>query len=66
MWYADYTAALGSVEWWDKLVKLGPGFGNTVKTWLVTKNQHLLEAYDVFDGSGVNVTSDGRPYLGGV
>ena len=31
VWYADDDAALGTTEqlrvWWDKMVKLGPGFG---------------------------------------
>lgn len=45
----------------------GPGFGyvpNPSKTWLVTKDGHCEEASSIFAGSGVNITSDGRPYLG--
>ena len=45
VWYADDI--VGTTEqlcvWWDKLVKLGPGFSyfpNALKTWLVTKDKH--------------------------
>ena len=62
---------MGEVErvraWWDQLVRDGPGFGyfpNAKKTWLVTKSQHHQKACEVFEGTGVNVTSSGRPYLG--
>jgi len=43
---------------------LGPQFGyfvNAAKTWLVTK---LQEAVAGFSGSGIRITSEGRPYLG--
>ena len=45
----------------------GPAFGyfpNPSKTWLVTKQGRFDEASNTFAGSGVNVTLDGRPYLG--
>ena len=39
VWYADDAASLGKVDqirsWWDRLVKLGPGYGyypNATKT----------------------------------
>ena len=71
VWYADDTAALGSVtelrNWWDNLVKLGPDFGyfaNSTKTWLVTKDSCLSSATAAFAGTNVNITSSGRPYLG--
>ena len=47
----------------------GPAFGyfpNPSKTWLVTKQGRFDEASNTFAGSGVNVTLDGRPYLGAV
>ena len=71
VWYADDSAATGTVvqlrEWWDRLATEGPGFGyvaNPAKTWLVIKDGHCEEASRIFAGSGVNITSDGRPYLG--
>ena len=61
VWYADDSAAIGKLtqlwEWWDKLTTDGPRFGyfaNPSKTWLVIKDAD----------SGVNITSDGRPYSG--
>ena len=71
VWYADDSAATGTMEqlraWWDKLVKHGPGLGyfpNPSKTWIVTKREHHEEATKVFADSGINITSEGRPYLG--
>ena len=71
VWYADDSSAIGKLaqlrEWWDKLVTDGPNFGyfaNPIKTWLVTKKDYHKEATTIFAGSGVNITSDGRPYLG--
>ena len=73
IWYADDSAAIGTVEqlhaWWNRLAAEGPAFGyfpNPSKTWLVTKQRHFDEASNMFAGSGVNVTLDGRPYLGAV
>ena len=71
VWYADDSAAFGSLKqlysWWDRLTTEGPHFGyfaNPSKTWLVTKDQFLHNAANIFAGSGVNITSHGRPYLG--
>ena len=35
-----------------------------MKTWLVVKPQHLEEATQAFHGTGVQLTTEGRPYLG--
>ena len=71
VWFADDVAAVGKItdlcEWWDRLDVLGPGYGyfpNASKTWLVTKKEYHAEATSTFSGTGVNVTSDGRPHLG--
>ena len=71
VWYADDAAGMGRIDqtrlWWDKLVELGPGFGyyaNASKTWLITKEAHHQKAIEAFSGTGVKVTSCGRPYLG--
>jgi len=70
-WYADDASACGDLHnlrfWWDQLSQLGPLFGyypNAKKTWLVVKPQHLELAHHVFSGSNVNITAEGRPYLG--
>ena len=71
VWYADDATASGSLpslrNWWDNLTSFGPAFGyhaNATKTWLITKDQHLAKARDLFQDTQVNVTSQGRPHLG--
>ena len=72
VWYADDSAAVGKIhqirEWWNKLMDCGLAFGyfpNPSKTWLVIKPEHLGEASRVFADTGVSITLEGRPYLGG-
>ena len=71
MWYADDASAFGNLTsihaWWDQLLTVGSTFGycaNPAKTWLLTKEKHLDKAKEVFQGSSVNITTHGRPYLG--
>ena len=71
IWYADDACACGKLgalhKWWDHFCELGPSFGyfvNAVKTWLVTKDHLFQDSVSSFNGSGIRVTSDGRPYLG--
>ena len=54
-------------RWWDQINSLRPGFGyfaNAVKTWLITKEEHLAEAKETFAGTNVQITTDGKPHLG--
>ena len=47
--------------------KLGPEYGyfpNPAKTWLVVKEEHLEAAQNTFGGSGIQLTTQGRQYLG--
>eukprot|EP00117_Sycon_ciliatum_P027087 scpid42792/ scgid5532/ len=71
IWYADDSAAGGKLRavrhWWDLLTDLGPHFGyhpNAAKTWLVVKPSSLPEAQEIFSGTGIKITAEGRPYLG--
>ena len=71
IWYADDAVPIGRItdlrEWWDHLTTKGPGFGyfpNPSKTWLVTKEGCYAAGISTFANTGVNLTSDGRPYLG--
>ena len=71
VWYADDASASGSLSalrsWWDKLSSCGPAFGyhpKASKTWLIVKDHHLPKAREIFQDSGLNITSQGRPYLG--
>ena len=70
-WYADDACASGKIfnlrEWWNQISDVGPMYGyfvNPTKTWLVTKDHHLRAALESFANTGVQVTSEGRPYLG--
>ena len=71
VWYADDSSAVGSLEsislWWKSLKQCGPlsgYFTNPSKTWLLTKAEHLEKAETLFRDTGVNITTQGRPYLG--
>ena len=71
VWYADDSAAVGAVsdikQWWDSLLVHGPSYGyhvNNSKTWLVVKPEAEAEARETFLDSQINVTIEGRPYLG--
>ena len=71
VWYADDACACGSIvqlhHWWERLCRIGPGYGyfvNAEKTWFLTKSAFQSAAVAQFIGTGVNVTCEGRPYLG--
>ena len=54
-------------SWWDDISTNGPSYGcyaNAAKTWLVVKPDHLSEAVAAFEDTIVNITCEGRPYLG--
>ena len=70
VWYADDAAAGGSLlqlkDWWSELLSLGHHFGyhvNAAKTWLVVKQEHLVHAQRIFNGTGIQITSAGRVHL---
>ena len=71
VWYADDAAAAGHLAdlrtWWDMLCDIGPHFGyfvNSSKTFLIVKEAHLPLARDIFGDTGVQLTAEGRRYLG--
>ena len=54
--------------WWNKIVEEGPKFGyfpKASKSWLVVKQEKEEEAKIIFGDTGVNITTEGRKYLGG-
>ena len=70
-WYADDATGAGALtdirKWWDELLAAGPALGyypNAKKCWLVVKPEKLKEANDVFAGTGINITTEGRKHLG--
>ena len=71
VWYADDAAAGGKLSnirsWWDHLLKIGPDYGyypNAAKTSIIVKEEHLSKATSAFEGTGVQITQEGKRYLG--
>ena len=71
VWYADDATVGGSLPhirgWWERLQEIGPMYGyypNASKSWLLVKEQHLHKATDIFHGTDVSITSEGRSVLG--
>ena len=71
VWYADDASNAGDLPslraWWDHICNVGSTFGyyaNACKTWLVTKEQYLSKAQELFKDTDVSISSRGRPYLG--
>ena len=71
VWYADDSSATGTLEdlrsWWNGISSEGPAFGyyaKAPKSWLITKPEHMSKASVVFSSTNVNITCEGRPYLG--
>ena len=71
-WYADDSAAGSSLEglrrWWDLLVAIGPLYGyfpNGSKTHVLAKPRHAEAAKEIFEGTGMVISTDGERYLGG-
>jgi len=51
IWNDDDASGVGRLpclrSWWEQINSLAPGFGyfaNAVKTWLITKEEHLADA----------------------
>ena len=71
-WYADDSAATSTLErlrmWWNLLIEIGPLYGylpNSSKTQLLVKPQHVDTAKEVFNGTGIVISTEGERYLGG-
>ena len=69
--FADDASAGGKLyqlrKWWDKIVSLGPKYGyfaNPEKTWLIVKPEHQQSTEQLFRDTGVNITLEGKRYLG--
>ena len=71
-WFADDAGVSGKLidlhSWWNNLKTHGPMFGyfpNAQKCWLVIKKDLRDDASMIFKGTGINITNEGRRYLGG-
>ena len=54
-------------NWWDELREAGPPLGyypNSKKCWLVVKPKKEGRAKEMFAGTGINITTEGRKHLG--
>ena len=70
--YADDLAGASKLEqlkeWWDRIEIVGPLLGyypKASKSWLVVKEERLEEARVLFAETKINITTEGRKYLGG-
>ena len=71
VWYAEDASAGGCAtglrRWWDVLQSSGPLFGyypNPRKTCLIVKSEHPRNAEAQFQGTGMQMTTQGQPHLG--
>ena len=71
VWFADDATAGGTLHglrgFWPRLQDLGSYYGyypNTLKTWLIVKLAYSLDAQRLFEGTGVQVTVEGKRHLG--
>jgi len=71
VWFADDSGWGGSLKdmklWWDKLRTLGPKFGyhrNPSKTKLLVKDSQFAAAEELFQGTGIHISTTGERYLG--
>ena len=68
VWFADdATAGRTLRRWWDRLVERGPMYGyhpNPAKTCLVVKGDKLEKTKEVFHGTGISITEEGKCHLG--
>ena len=71
--FADDFTGFGKLEslkqWLGEICRLGPFIGyyvNPTKTLLIVKGHELETALQIFAGTGIRITSDGRRHLGGV
>ena len=69
--YADDITAAGCIPglkyWWDQLCELGTKFRyfpQTSKSWLTIKPEVQGKAKTIFQGSGVQITTEGKCHLG--
>ena len=50
------------IIFWDKLAKIGPGYGyfpKVTKSSLIVKKNHLNDANTVFSGTRIMITTEG-------
>lgn len=70
-WFADDVTGAGSLEevkqWWDELREADPTLGyypNSKKCWPVVKPEKEGRTKEMFGGTGLNITTEGRKHRG--
>ena len=70
-WYANDASGSRSLEaikqWWDELTEAGPNLGhflNAKKCWLITKPQKVEDDRGIFEGTAINISTQGQKHLG--
>ena len=73
VWYADDSSSAGKLnemkKWWDELCCSGPKYGYfplPTKTILIVKETAEAKAREIFEGSGVQITTQGERHMGAV
>ena len=71
VWYADDATGTGTCDdlrtFWNSVQIHGTCYGyipNGAKTHLVVKAEHVEKARELFAGTGINVTTEGKRHLG--
>ena len=71
--FADDISGVGKLLflriWWDLVNKYGPLLGyfpKASKSWLIVKPDHFEAATDMYKGTGINITDEGRKHLGAI
>ena len=71
VWFVDDATAgrslTGLRKWWDLLVERGPDYGyhpNPLKTNLVVREESATNAKEVFNGTNISITEQGKRHLG--
>ena len=71
VWFADDATAGGGLiglrRWWDCIIENGPAYGyypNPTRTCLVVKEENLEITKEVFQGTGISITGEGKRHLG--
>ena len=73
MWFAAGLTTSGCLEalgrWWNVLMQIGSNYGyylQPTKSWLIVKENILEEPVQVFGGTNIQISTEGKRYLGAV
>ncbi len=71
--FADDLAGGGTLtqlrRWWDLIISMGKFVGyyaKASKSWLIVKEEHRDNAEKIFEGTGIQITTEGKRHLGAV